>query len=218
MKRYLSTLLLFTAISGNLGAALVTIKPSSPIAIPADFDGVFLDFAGDLSTVNVSNSTPPSFDLNFFFGGLGIVDGASMELVRTGIGGPAAELGAGATVSVASTFDAALSVSGGPVGDPFAHVGTGPDQFKPNSFGYLGFAYDPASSGTPTYGFFQVIFTDGSGPGAITAWRFQSVAGTPITISSIPEPATWITIFGVLVLAGLVVLRKFKATKGSGKV
>jgi len=206
MKHSFFALLIAFSLTPFAHAALVIVTPASPIAIPTTFDGVYLDFDGDLNSVDTYTSAPASFDVNFFFSGLGIMNEDSMQFVRTGLGGPVANLGSFPTVDGSSIIDPGLSVSGGPIGDPFAHVGNGPTQFAVGDVGYLGFAYDPSSSGTPIYGYMEVIFQNGGLPGSILGWRYESVAGVGIT--PVPESSTWLAMISALGLGPFLFSRR----------
>ncbi|WP_309380445.1 PEP-CTERM sorting domain-containing protein [Cerasicoccus frondis] len=210
MKHIFHALTLASMLTLTARAALVSVTPSSPIEIPTTFEGVYLDFGGDLSSVDTYTSSPGSYDVNFFFSGLGILNDSSIQFVRTEVGGPVANLAGDLTVDSTSVYDSALLVSGGYIGDPFAHVGDGAEQFGVGEIGYLGFAYDPYDTGTPIYGYMQVIFQDAMLPGSILGWVYESTAGTGIV--SVPESSTYLGMASMLGL-GLFILHRRRARK-----
>jgi len=218
--------------------AVIQITPSGGIAISNTFEGIYLDFGGDLNTVTnssggsseviqnfsyvVSDIEPATYDINFFFGGLGIINNpATIDLVRTGVGEPIANLAFGSTVGVTSLFDPAESTSGGPIGDSFAHVGPDAVQFRPNEAGYIGFAWDPTDSGIYNYGYFEYIYNLSDSTGLITGWAFNETAGESITVAElatvIPESSTILTIAGGSVLIGLLGRARWRRQRSSSK-
>ena len=204
--KVLSPILIATLLAANavpIQAAVILLIPDAPIPISTTFEGLYIDFGDDLTTNSISSATvelgiesysvevessqPADWDINFFFGGMGIENSDSFEFVRTAVGGPVANLPIGFTLGASSVYDPTLSTSGGPPRDSFAHIGNGSGQFESGVEGYLGFAWNPANSGTPIYGYFNVTFYDDGSVGSINSWAFESIPGEEIIIA--PEPS-----------------------------
>lgn len=97
-------------------ALLLTPAPASAeivysglwnIPIPLDFDGIYLDV--DLGTTSTTET--PGWDINLFFGGVGIAGSASFQPGRTGTGNedPAQRVSAGFVIGPSSSSSALQS-------------------------------------------------------------------------------------------------------------
>lgn len=185
------------------------------IDIPDDFAGITLD----LETGSTSTAQNPdalhSWDLNFFFGGLGIASSDRCFPVQAGTDPieSVLNLAAGTIVSQSTEwYGTAHSGSGGDQGS--YHIGSGPDQFIDGTPGYLGFSYrmegEPSSGGTGIrYGWMRLTLTDGGGTGMIHEWAYEDsdAVGASIEVGAIPEAAACALGFGALAAAAATARR-----------
>ncbi len=157
-------LALFSAESAE-GA--VTYSGLQNIAIPANFEGVDLDVNGD-----------STWDLNFFFGGLGVANNDSLRPAAMGAGSSSniRLFSLGSEVKNTSLFTDGYGVSGAE--DNSGHLGPGTSQFGDGAAGYLGFKLERPSD-TPVYGWMQVVLTRNGSGGLIKDWAIDD-SGAPI--------------------------------------
>lgn len=183
-------LLLASALSAP--AAIVHSGPRD-IAIPFDFDGVYLNIDTGASGSGEPADWTTSPTINLFFGGVGIATDDYFRPVTDG-GAQVVNLTVGASVGPGSVF------AGSPNGSD-SHMGTDPDQFQPSQSGYLGFAFRvTGSEAEPYYGWLRFTPSN-TGPGVIHEWAFEDNAGQPIQVALVPEPATAALLAGSCVLA-----------------
>ena len=217
-------------------SAVVTAVEDANIPIPADFNGVYLDLVSPAAPENPEQSGSadntvgaytvefgiPSgdWDLNFFFGGVGIAHNNTANPYRAdgsdnlsaihalGLGeivNGSTPLGSGAAVPLTTPElgGSGTSSSGGSgVSTSGNHIGTNPEQFQPGVESYLGFVLDDPSDSNDTvlYGWVSVTFQDNGSPGTIHDFVLSD---EPITIGAIPEPST-----SLLLLTSLCFLRR----------
>lgn len=151
------------------------------IAIPFNFDGVYLNVATGVavSTEPANWSTSPG--INLFFGGNSIATDEFLRPVTDGSGN-VISLTEGAAVS------SLLAFATGPNGSE-EHVGVAPDQFLPGAAGYMGFSFRiTGSEPLPYYGWLKFIPSN-SGGAVIESWAVENVAGQAIDVGAIPEPS-----------------------------
>ena len=178
MSRPSSPVLLAWPLAGALAlfgaeaaAGAVTYSGLKNIAIPANFEGVYLD----LATGSSGASEFSGWDLNFFFGGLGVANSDSLLPVLPGSAGVASGssirlLSLGGEVKRTSIFTDGYGVSGAE--DNSGHLGPGTSQFGDGAAGYMGFKLNRPSD-TPVYGWMQVVLTR-NGSGIIKDWAYET--------------------------------------------
>jgi autotransporter-associated beta strand protein len=132
------------------------------LSIPTNFDGIYLD----VESGSNDTSGTIAWDLNLFYGGIGVVNSTSFQPVREvdAGNGTLSNLAWGATVNASSTFD-----TGGGGGGSTDHLGT---NYTAGQEGYLGFQL---SSGN--YGWMRVVL-DGSGSAFVNDWAYDNTGGT----------------------------------------
>lgn len=146
------------------------------IGIPTDFNGIYLDL--DTGFTRTSEST--GWDVNPFFGGLGVANSPAFRPARSGAGtsDPILGLGVGMPVDVARFFSPGY-------GGSQSHLGT---QFTAGQEGYLGFKFtNNAATGT-YYGWMRVIFTANAAGAVIKDWAYEN-AGIAIITARIVQSA-----------------------------
>lgn len=182
------------------------------VIIPTTFEGVYLNLdSGAASPGDSSSGTPDSnsftvgampvsgWDVNFFFGGIGIAHTANFQPFRDdpldnlsrilwvaeGTLVDAASVAAN-TLTLAG-FGGSGQTNGSSVGE--SHFGLGPDFFTSGTPGFIAFVLNPES--TPQYGWMKVTLNNNGGPGVIHEWAYSTdgiVVGEVI-----PEPsALWL--------------------------
>lgn len=183
---------LFLAASLSARAAIVYSGPQT-IAIPFDFDGVYLNAETAVSGSGEPADWTTSPTINLFFGGVGIATDDFFRPVTDG-GSQVSNLTAGVTVGSGSNF------AGSPNGSD-SHMGTDPDQFQPSQSGYLGFSFRITGSEVePYYGWLQFTPSN-TGPGVIEGWAYENIAGQSIEVGVVvPEPATALLLAGSCLL------------------
>ena len=216
--------------AGTLHGA-VTYSGVVDIAIPTSFNGVYLDLAAgtpttppdDADAVNFDSFTqgysePSEWDVNFFFGGIGIaysdtfnpfVDDSvaqSSQILNVATGTDIQSEAASRTLGVN-----AYGGSGRPNGGSGeSHFDT-PDlnsnpaysAFTPGTEGYIAFSLDTDGNGTDDqFGWMRVTLTNDGTPGTIHDWAYSDEAG--FTVGQIPEPSSLL----LVLLGSLGLLRR----------
>ncbi|MEY4244248.1 MAG: hypothetical protein RLZZ245_1833, partial [Verrucomicrobiota bacterium] len=105
------------------------------IAIPRDFDGVYLN----VSSFSYSNSGSGVWDINPFFGGLGIANSASFQPVRVGEGNEDRILAIAFGSGIGSDLSYSSGYGGSGAEDDSGHLGPALDQFTAGVASYIGF-------------------------------------------------------------------------------
>ena len=164
---------------GDAGAAIV-YSGEKNIGITSDFNGVFISVTAQQS------STPANglWDLNPFFGGLGIANSPGFQPVRTGTGNeaPILALSLGASVGGFLTYSSGWGGSGAE--DDSGHLGAGAGQFTDGQTGYLGFKL---LSGTDvSYGWMRVNLTSNGETGSVVDWAYDN-SGSPILTGAVAD-------------------------------
>ncbi|MES2705811.1 MAG: autotransporter-associated beta strand repeat-containing protein [Verrucomicrobiota bacterium] len=169
-SRAIASGLLLTAAPA--GRADIVYSGLRDIAIPANFDGVYLD----VPEGTLSGSEFAGWGLNFIFGGGGIGNSPALQPVRSGSGNLSSvvNLGSGALVDQFNSYSAA-----GEFGGSEDHLGSGPGQFAVGQEGYLGFA--ASISGQTRYGWMRVILTNDAPNGKIVDWAYDNTGATITT-------------------------------------
>jgi hypothetical protein len=176
MKSYLALHLVFWVVcvlSVPSKAAVVYSGPQN-IAIPTTFDGIYLD----LDTGATSTSTITGWDVNFFFGGLGIGASAAFQPSRLGTGNMD-------TIRLHQLYDLiddTLLFSTGETGSS-DHLGA-PGNFLDGVAGYLGFRFTKNNATGPFYGYMRLTLTANTPGAMIHDWAWDDRGG----FLTIPEP------------------------------
>lgn len=176
----------------NADAAIITFN--TPITIPNNFTGIYIDLA--TGTTSTTGSFP-GFDFNpygttalSFFWGTGAGGVASTTT------GPYLSLAPGTMIGPASTFSAATA---GTAGSVYLTTGTWT----------LGFRFTNEGTGMVNYGYLTMTTTGTSGfPATIQSWSFDNT-GAAITIP-VPEPSTAALLTIAALAAGALGLRKWR--------
>jgi autotransporter-associated beta strand protein len=158
----------------NASAAIV-YSGGQTIAITQDFEGVFINVT-DFQSDAAASST---WDLNPFFGGLGIANAPGFQPVRIGTGNedPILALALGASVGGSSTFASGWGGSG--VEDDSGHLGPGAGQFTAGQTGYLGFKL--LRGNAVNYGWMRVNLTRNDVGGAVLDWAYDDAGNSILT-------------------------------------
>lgn len=192
----------FLLCSAITSQAAVILYNNQEVSIPAAFEGVYID----LETGDTGAAAFLGADINFFFGGEGIGNDASLASVTT----PSLQFSRSGT----NFLDSAVSSNAGDLlgvntiivssgfggsGAPNDHIGVGPTQFGDGIRSYLGFTLD--IEGDTHYGYVDVTLTDNSAGGVVHGWAYEDQPDTSITITAIPEPSS-----GLLLMLSLAVI------------
>lgn len=193
-------------LAGNAQAAIVTF--STPISVPATFDGIYINLANGATGLDTAGSPiPAGWDINPY-----LINGVftffwnnSAPSVSGGVatGTVYTDLAPGSVVSSASAFTAASG--GGGAGSTIAFQSTGTHT--------LGFRFFNEGTSAINYGYMRIQNTGSTGfPATILGWSFQN-DGSSITVptpggSAVPEPASWAMMIGGFGLVGGALRRR----------
>jgi hypothetical protein len=192
MARLLALALLF-AIEAP---AAVIYSGIQNIPIATTFDGTFLN----VETGAHNTSPVVGTDVNFIFGGVGMINEATFQPVRTTSGdanAPMVNLTLGTLISSTSLFASGVG-SSGDFGSE--HLGAGLGQFHPNVDGYIGFRLNGSN-----YGWMRVSFTFDEPGAVIRDWAFNDSGGS-IFAGMIPEPSR--ALLMMLGMGGMMLRRR----------
>jgi hypothetical protein len=210
---------LATGISLWLSAALLPAAVYSgvvDIAIPTSYNGVYLNLGtGGTSepgndpdsiltdTYTIGYSAPAEWDVNFFFGGIGIAYSPTFRPFVDDTVGNRSQILNVATETVISTEAAARSVgvgsgayggSGRPNGSTQESHFDIPDldsdprysAFTPGQVSYIAFVLNPGPG--EQYGWMEVTLTNNGTPGTIHRWAYSDDVN--FEVGQIPEPGS----------------------------
>ena len=203
MNAFVRSLGILVACLPSVRAAVIWSGPRD-ISLPSNINGVFVN----LVTGTATTTTDLDFintDINFFFGGDGILTGPGLLPARTGTAPTDPIMLVSAGIPVDETMNFASPGFGASQG----HIGAGPGQFPSGTEGYFAFQFDPSKTNNYAYGWMRVTLTDGSGPGTLHDWAYSNTPGEPVSVGVVPEPRT-------LALAGLG-LALFAARRRPGR-
>ena len=149
------------------------------IAIPANFDGVYLNIDNGVA----SSAEFAGWDINPFFGGFAVGSSPAFQPARTGSGNsaPLLALGAGATVNGSLLYSAGH-------GGSETHLGAGANRFGLGQEAYLGFRFTTDGNAGPYYGWMRVVFTANIPGGVIKDWAYET-GGTAIQTANVLQTA-----------------------------
>lgn len=152
-------------------SAGILFSGQQDISIPQNFEGVFIKL--DLSQPTFVVSSSGNWNLNPFFGGIGIANSPTFQPVRSGTGNedPIISMAATSVIGGSSTFAADLSWGGSGADDESGHLGRGALQFADGKASYLGFQLLTGGS-APLYGWMRVVLT-ANGNGVIQSWAYD---------------------------------------------
>jgi hypothetical protein len=196
------------AKSGILSFLLLVAAPAqaiiifydSPIPIPLDGNGVYLNLFSNATT----GSEPGSFDtapwINPFQGGVYVATSALICPVIVGAD-QIVNLASGTMIDATQTY-APPAPSGSA-----SHMGGSAGQFRPNTPGYIGFKMQASPTSDTYYGWMSVSFNN-TGSGSILSYAYESTAGTGIVAgaTAVPEPSRAVLL--LLASVGLLLRRK----------
>jgi autotransporter-associated beta strand protein len=167
-----------------VGEARATIVYSGQknIAISSNYEGVYINVTAPESSTSASGS----WDLNPFFGGLGIANSPGFQPARSGAGNEAPILALALGMSVGSSLTSSLTYSsdwgGSGAEDASGHLGPGAGQFKSGQTGYLGFKL--LSGNDVNYGWMRVNLTSNGETGSVLDWAYDNT-GSPILTGAV---------------------------------
>lgn len=237
------TALLFAATAAAPAArGAIIYSGIQDIPIPPSFGGVYLDLIADGSAIDdtpgtpvatpgpatfvLSFSEPASWDINLFFGGIGIAHTPDFNPYRSDSGnvlsplhnlsvgtlldgGPATSPApgnpplppGGSSPLLTSAFGGSGDTSASPASN---HLGSEPFQFQNATQGYLGFVFD--DGGSSFNGWMRLTLASDGSPGTIHDWAFDT---DPIEVGAVPEPSALLLL--LLASGGLVRRRRFRS-------
>ena len=163
-----------------VGEARATIVYSGQknIAISSNFEGVYINVTAPESSTSASGS----WDLNPFFGGLGIANSPGFQPARSGTGNEAPILALALGMSVGSSLTHSSGWGGSGAEDGSGHLGPGAGQFKSGQTGYLGFKL--LSGNDVNYGWMRVNLTSNGETGSVLDWAYDNT-GSPILTGAV---------------------------------
>jgi hypothetical protein len=179
------------------GQSAVVYSGVQSIAIPLDFDGVYLNVLSGATGFSEPGTWDTAPWFNPFFGGVYTTNPALLRPASDGFG-QMVNLAVGTMIDSTSNFAAAA-------GGSTTHVGGAVNQFQISVPGYLGFEFEPTTGGQTQYGWMQITINN-TGAGTIHGWAYESTAGTGILAGSVPEPGRALLL--MLGLMGVVVRRR----------
>jgi autotransporter-associated beta strand protein len=156
------------------------------IGIPSNFDGVYLN----VSSFSYSNSDSGAWDINPFFGGLGIANSASFQPVRVGEGNQDRILAIAFGSGIGSDLSYSSGYGGSGAEDDSGHLGPALDQFTAGVASYIGFKL--ARDNAVFYGWMKVTLSLNGSVGAIHDWAYDDsgssiVAGAEDVLGEAPR-------------------------------
>ena len=176
MKRLLPVSVALLVVILTPARAAVIYSGIQNIAIPTGFTGIYLD----LDTGITGTGETAGWDINPFFGGVGVANSPAFQPARSGTGtsDPILGLAVGATVNGARLFSTGY-------GGSQTHLGT---QFTAGQEGYLGFKFTTNAASGPYYGWMRVVFTANTAGALIKDWAYEN-AGTAIVTARVVQSA-----------------------------
>ena len=192
--------LLLSLIAAALGAAsparasTLVYSGVQDIAIPTTFAGIYLD----LDTGATGTSAFAGWDINPFFGGVGIANSAAFQPVRVGSGLFDTYVNQ-APGTIINAYTQSYSLGAG--GSDTEHFGTGANQFHDGVDGYLAFEFTTNGNAGPYFGWIRLSLTNNTAGALIRDWVYDNSGSGIAAGVSAPEPGS-----AVLLLMGMGVL------------
>jgi hypothetical protein len=179
-----SSLILFVILSFGIrhsAHSAVIYSGLQNIPIPTTFTGIYLD----LDTAATSSTPSVGWDINPFFGGIGIAGSAAFQPVRLGTGNTD-------TIRLFANndlIDSTLMYASGTNGSS-DHLGAS-GNFQAGTEGYIGFRFTKNDSSGPYYGWMRLTLTSNTSGAFIHDWAWEN-SGIGIqtgSLLSVPEPS-----------------------------
>jgi hypothetical protein len=161
--------------------AAVIYSGLQSIPIPTTFTGIYLD----LDTAATSSTPSVGWDINPFFGGIGLAGSAAFQPVRVGTGNTDTIR----LFAINDLIDSTLMYASGTNGSS-DHLGA-PGNFQAGTEGYLGFRFIKNDLSGPYYGWMRLTLTSNTSGAYIHDWAWED-NGLGIhagSLLSIPEPS-----------------------------
>jgi autotransporter-associated beta strand protein len=164
-------LLLALAAARSVEAAII-YSGLQELAIPTGFDGVYLD----IDTGVTSSTEFAGWDINPFFGGVGVANSPSWQPARVGTGNEDSilRLGLGEIVSNSRLYSTDY-------GGSDSHLGISTEQFGIGEEGYVGFSFTTNGGAGLYYGWMRVVFTANAGGAMIQDWAYEDSGDAVVT-------------------------------------
>jgi hypothetical protein len=194
MKRLFHSLVLLSFMVGRPAIAAVVYSGLQNIPITTNFDGVYLDIDNGVHSTSVITG----WDINPFFGGIGIGASAAFQPARMGSGNMDTVL----RFSLGDMIGGSLLYSSGETGSS-DHLGVF-GNFQDGVEGYLGFRFTKNDSSGPYYGWMRLTLTANTSGAFIQDWAWED-SGSAITILGIPEPSRALLLMATL---GAICIRR----------
>ncbi|WP_409218335.1 autotransporter-associated beta strand repeat-containing protein [Prosthecobacter sp.] len=166
-------------LGGITARGAVIYSGYQEIAVPLNFDGVYLNLVTGSTTTTEPAGWATGPWINPFYGGVYITNEALVRPVVTGID-QAVNLSSGIIISSASTFATGM-------GGSITHVGPALNQFQIGTAGNLGFQFEAAPGGATRYGWMNLTVSN-TGSGTINGWAYDDAAGA-IVVGNITQSA-----------------------------
>ena len=171
--------------AGSVCRGAVVYSGVQNIVIPTTFDGVYVDIDDG------STSTTPftGWDINLFFGGVGLGGSSAFQPARsgTGVSDPVIRVG------LFDQISGSLSYAGAVETGSSTHLGM-PGNFQAGQEGYLGFRFTTNISSGPYFGWMRLTLTANTAGAVIHDWAWEN-SGAPIAAgdtsgapAAVPEP------------------------------
>lgn len=149
------------------------------IAIPTDFSGVYLD----IETGVTNSAVFTGWDINPFFGGVGISNSATFQPARSGTANDASIV----ALSAGTLIGGNLLFSSGEGGSE-GHLGPALNQFPIGQDGYLGFRFTTNGGAGPFYGWMRILQTANTSGAVIKEWAYET-SGLAIASGNVLQTA-----------------------------
>lgn len=189
--------LAFAAAPFAHAVVIYTNLSASPLKIPNNFDGIFVNVANGDAGKNFANV--PGWDLNFYNKGNGLAfyTNTGASIVRNAGSHQAAVLKAGQLISGVSNL-----VTGS----------SGGDAFQIDGQEYLGFSFLNELSGKTNYGWVLLDTTfknnnNAGFPASIVSFAFENSGAGILAGATVPEPGS-MALFGLGALAMGAIARR----------
>jgi MYXO-CTERM domain-containing protein len=151
-----------------MSSAAIIYSGLRDLAIPTNFDGIYLDIETGVS----SGAEFVGWDINPFFGGVGVANSPDFQPARTGTGNgdPIVRYNVGNTLGGSLLYSTDF-------GGSDSHLGAGSNQFGIGQEGYLAFRLITNGGLSTFYGWMRVVFTANTGGALIKDWAYEDSGG-----------------------------------------
>lgn len=171
--------LMLMLLGGVTSRAAVIYSGYQDIAVPLNFDGLYLNIVTGATSVTEPADWATGAWINPFYGGVFIANEARVRPVITGAD-QAVNLSAGSLISSASLFASGVSGSS-------THVGPALNQFQIGTGGTLGFQFESSPTAATRYGWMDLTVNN-TGAGAIHGWAYDDAGGS-IIVGNVSQSA-----------------------------